>query len=175
MATRATENRSTLAAAGAPAVFPRRRAGLTQERSRDTRRRLVRTAMRLWTERGFETGIEDTTIDEIVQAAGVTKGTFYFHFARKEEILLELGYQTAALLSEEATRCLNAQRGIEDSLRKVTNRLVASVRPARPRPSAGPCPSSRGPGARGRSTRPASRRSRRRWRCSSPAPRRRAR
>ena len=133
MATRATENRSTLAAAGAPAVFPRRAGGrLTQERSRDTRRRLVRTAMRLWTERGFETGIEDTTIDEIVQAAGVTKGTFYFHFARKEEILLELGYQTAALLSEEATRCLNAQRGIEDSLRKVTNRLVASVKAGPP-------------------------------------------
>jgi AcrR family transcriptional regulator len=56
----------------------------------------VRTAMRLWTERGFETGIEDTTVDEIVAAAGVTKGTFYFHFAHKEEILLELGYQTAA-------------------------------------------------------------------------------
>jgi Bacterial regulatory proteins, tetR family len=31
-----------------------------------------------------------------LQAAGVTKGTFYFHFAHKEEILLELGYQTGA-------------------------------------------------------------------------------
>ena len=108
-------------------VPPRRRAGLTQERSRDTRRRLVRTAMRLWAERGFETGIEDTTIDEIVQAAGVTKGPFYFHFAHKEEILLELGYQTASLLSEEAARCLSAGASIADSLAAVTNTLVASV------------------------------------------------
>jgi nitrite reductase/ring-hydroxylating ferredoxin subunit/AcrR family transcriptional regulator len=111
---------------------PRRRAGLTQERSRDTRRRLVRTAMRLWTERGFETGIEDTTVDEIVQAAGVTKGTFYFHFAHKQEILLELGYQTATLLYEEAARCIKAKRSIEDSLRRVTNTLAASVKATPP-------------------------------------------
>jgi AcrR family transcriptional regulator len=116
---------------GAP-VTPRRRAGLSQERSRDTRRRLVQTAMRLWTERGFETGIESTTIDEIVEKAGVTKGTFYFHFAHKEEILLELGYQTASKLYEEATRCITARRGIEDSLRRVINALVANVQAAPP-------------------------------------------
>ncbi len=88
--------------------------------------------MRLWTERGFETGIEDTTVDEIVQAAGVTKGTFYFHFAHKEEILLELGYQTASVLCEEATRCINAGRGIDDSIRRVTTTLAASVKAAPP-------------------------------------------
>jgi AcrR family transcriptional regulator len=114
------------------AASPRRRAGLMQERSRDTRRRLVRTAIRLWTERGFETGIEETTVEEIVQAAGVTKGTFYFHFAHKEEILLELGFQTASLLCEEATRCISAQRSIDESLRRVTNTLVASVKAAPP-------------------------------------------
>ena len=129
MATQATQATDTSGMSGTAtaSVPPRRRAGLTQERSRDTRRRLVRTAMRLWAERGFETGVEDTTVDEIVQAAGVTKGTFYFHFAHKEEILLELGYQTASLLSEEAARCLSAGSGIADSLRTVTNRLVASV------------------------------------------------
>jgi AcrR family transcriptional regulator len=113
-------------------VVPRRRAGLTQERSRDTRRKLVRTAMRLWNERGFETGIEDTTVDEIVQAAGVTKGTFYFHFAHKEEILLELGYQTATLLAEEAMRSVAAKRSVDESLRRVTNVLVTSVKAAPP-------------------------------------------
>ena len=129
MATQATQATGNSGTPGTTtvAVPPRRRAGLTQERSRDTRRRLVRTAMRLWTERGFETGIEDTTVDEIVQAAGVTKGTFYFHFAHKEEILLELGYQTASLLSEEAARCLSAGASIADSLAAVTNTLVASV------------------------------------------------
>lgn len=92
--------------------------------------------MRLWTERGFETGIEDTTIDEIVQAAGVTKGTFYFHFAHKEEILLELGYRTAGRLAEEAMRCEAANRSVDESLRLVTNALVASVKAA-PRAAVG--------------------------------------
>jgi AcrR family transcriptional regulator len=127
-ATQAADGGGTPGTAGA--LVPRRRAGLTQERSRDTRRRLVRTAMRLWSERGFETGIEDTTVDEIVQAAGVTKGTFYFHFAHKEEILLELGYTTATLLSEEAMRCVAANRTVEESLRRMTNALVASVKAA---------------------------------------------
>src|SRR6516225_12505386 len=101
-----------------------RRSGLVQERSRRTRQQLVNAAVQLWTERGFERGIEETTVEEIVQAAGVTKGTFYFHFAHKEEILLELGYQTASLLCEEAARCINAKRSIEDSLRRVTSALV---------------------------------------------------
>jgi AcrR family transcriptional regulator len=131
LATQATQPADGASPPGAAgALVPRRRAGLTQERSRDTRRKLVRTAMRLWTERGFETGIEDTTVDEIVQAAGVTKGTFYFHFAHKEEILLELGYQTATLLAEEAARCAAGHRSVDDSLRRVTNVLVASVKAA---------------------------------------------
>jgi AcrR family transcriptional regulator len=131
LATQAAGTAGAPSTTNAPAP-PRRRAGLTQERSRDTRRRLVRTAMRLWTERGFETGIEDTTVDEIVQAAGVTKGTFYFHFAHKEEILLELGYSTATLLGEEAVRCASAHRTVDESLRRVTNALVASVKAAPP-------------------------------------------
>jgi len=131
VARQAADNNNTFDTTSASAA-PRRRAGLTQERSRDTRRRLVRTAIRLWTERGFETGIEDTTVEEIVQAAGVTKGTFYFHFAHKEEILLELGFQTASLLCEEATRCISAKRSIDDSLRRLTNTLVASVKAAPP-------------------------------------------
>jgi AcrR family transcriptional regulator len=131
VAARATDNiRSVPTASGS--VAPRRRAGLTQERSRDTRRRLVRAAMGLWTARGFETGIEDTTIDEIVQAAGVTKGTFYFHFAHKEEILLELGFQTADTLAQEARRCIAAERSVDDSLRRIVTTLVRSVKNTSP-------------------------------------------
>jgi AcrR family transcriptional regulator len=110
----------------------RRRSGLVQERSRRTRQRLVRAALDLWTERGFEKGIEDTTVEEIVQAAGVTKGTFYFHFARKEEILLEMGWDTAAVANEEARRCLKAGRGLEDSFVRVMGVVNRHVRAAPP-------------------------------------------
>jgi len=86
-----------------------RRSGLLQERSRRTRHELVRAALALWTERGFEHGIERTTVDEIAQAAGVTKGTFYFHFAHKEDILLEMGIETAEAMMKEAQ--LGMRRG----------------------------------------------------------------
>jgi AcrR family transcriptional regulator len=110
----------------------RRRSGLLQERSRQTRQRLVRAALDLWTARGFETGIEDTTVEEIVQAAGVTKGTFYFHFARKEEILLEMGWDTAAVIMEEVRRCLKAGRDLDDSLSRVISVLGRRVHAAPP-------------------------------------------
>jgi AcrR family transcriptional regulator len=110
----------------------RRRSGLRQERSRQTRQRLVRAALDLWTERGFETGIEETTVEEIVQVAGVTKGTFYFHFARKEEILLEMGWDSAEVANEEARRCLKAGRDLDDSLARVMTVLSRHVRAAPP-------------------------------------------
>jgi AcrR family transcriptional regulator len=105
---------------------------LLQERSRQTRQRLVHAALELWTERGFARGIEDTTVEEIVQAAGVTKGTFYFHFARKEEILLEMGWDTAAVANEEARRCLKAGRSLDESLTRVLGVLGRHVRAAPP-------------------------------------------
>jgi AcrR family transcriptional regulator len=77
---------------------------LVQERSKQTRRRLVRAAVGLWSERGFERGVEETTVEEIARAAGVSKGTLYFHFAHKEDILLELGYGTADALFAQAER-----------------------------------------------------------------------
>ena len=79
-----------------------RRSGLLQHRSRDTRRKLIRTALELWNERGFDQAFEETTAEEIARAAGVSKGTFYFHFAHKEDILLEMPWATAERMIEEA-------------------------------------------------------------------------
>jgi AcrR family transcriptional regulator len=93
-----------------------RRSGLVQERSRRTRQQLVDAAVELWTERGFEAGVEETTVEEIVQAAGVTKGTFYFHFAHKEDILLEVGWGTSEALFKDVTKALAQDRSVDDVL-----------------------------------------------------------
>ena len=111
---------------------PRRRSGLLQDRSRRTRQLLIRTALELWSERGFEDGIERTGVDEIVRAAGVTKGTFYFHFAHKEEIFLEMGFGTAEVVVEEAKRCVARERPLDDSIRRLTAVMSRHVRAAPP-------------------------------------------
>lgn len=56
----------------------------------------------MWEERGFEESFDATTITEIAEAAGVSKGTFYFHFANKQEILLEVAWGTTRKMIEEA-------------------------------------------------------------------------
>jgi AcrR family transcriptional regulator len=83
-----------------------RRTSLAQERSRRTRQLLVTAALDLWTKRGFERGVEETTVAEITKAAGVTKSTFYFHFAHKEDILLELGWGTASAMDEDVRNAI---------------------------------------------------------------------
>jgi AcrR family transcriptional regulator len=92
----------------------------------------VRAALELWTERGFENGIEETTVEEIVKVAGVTKGTFYFHFARKEEILLEMGWETAEIVCAEAEKCIKADRGLEDTVARLISVITSRVRAAPP-------------------------------------------
>jgi AcrR family transcriptional regulator len=104
-----------------------RRTGLVQERARRTRQALVNAALQLWTERGFEQGIEETTVDEIVQLAGVTKGTFYFHFAHKEDILLEVGWGTSEALFKDATKALADDRTIDEVLARLLTSLARRV------------------------------------------------
>ncbi|HSS10602.1 MAG TPA: helix-turn-helix domain-containing protein [Acidimicrobiales bacterium] len=111
-----------------------RRSILAQERSRQTRQELVRAALRLWSERGFETGVEETTAKEIAEAAGVTKGTFYFHFAHKEHILLEMGWATAQIMYEEGERALAAGRSVDDTIDRLMTSLARRVTAA-PRPA----------------------------------------
>lgn len=59
---------------------PRRRA-----RADRTKAALVNAALSLFASKG----IEATAVDEITDAAGVAKGTFYVHFRRKQDVLLE--------------------------------------------------------------------------------------
>ena len=84
-------------------------------------------AVELWTERGFERGIEETTVEEIVQAAGVTKGTFYFHFAHKEDILLEVGWGTSEAMFKEATRAIATGRPVDDILDELLTSLARRI------------------------------------------------
>jgi AcrR family transcriptional regulator len=104
-----------------------RRSGLVQERSRRTRRMLVDAALALWTERGFDDGIDETTVEEIAQAAGVTKGTFYFHFAHKEDILLEIGWGTAEAMLKDTTKYVADERPIEEAFDKLLTALARRI------------------------------------------------
>jgi AcrR family transcriptional regulator len=88
--------------ASSTAASTPRRSGLAQSRSRDTRRKIIHAALAMWNEQGFDEAFEATTVADIARAAGVSKGTFYFHFANKQEILLEVAWGTSRRMIEEA-------------------------------------------------------------------------
>jgi AcrR family transcriptional regulator len=104
-----------------------KRSLLARERSRDTRQAIIRAALELWSERGFETGVDETTAGEIAARAGVAKATFYLHFARKEDILLETGWLTAKAFYEHALQALLEDGSLEDAIDAITARLCRRI------------------------------------------------
>lgn len=84
-----------MAAASRPKARPR--AGTTARvRAEQTRAKIREVANRLFLQQGFEA----TTVDAIAAAAGVSKGAFYLHFERKEDLLLEYGAKRLARIRE---------------------------------------------------------------------------
>jgi AcrR family transcriptional regulator len=89
---------------------------LRQERSRQTRERLVRAAMELWRQQGYE----ETTVEEIAAAAGVSWSTFYFHFQNKSQLLAQLALMTAEVVSDETAKVTADSGSLSDGMRKMT-------------------------------------------------------
>jgi AcrR family transcriptional regulator len=56
------------------------------EQRKLTRAKLVEAALQLFSTSGYE----HATVDDISNAAGYSKGAYYFHFSTKDDILLEL-------------------------------------------------------------------------------------
>lgn len=92
--------------------------GLREWKRKQTFQRITEVSMGYFLEKGFDA----TTIDEIAEAAGISRRTFFYYFKSKDEILLAQleGYadaiKAAALESDPAQRPLDAGR---DALRKV--------------------------------------------------------
>ena len=100
-----------------------KRSLLAQGRSRDTRQAIIKAALELWGERGYDTGIDDTTAEEIAARAGVAKATFYLHFARKDDLLLETGWLTAKVFYEDALKALIEDGPPEQVIDAITVKL----------------------------------------------------
>jgi len=61
---------------------------MKKKNSRNTKGKIVSAAWKLF----YEQGYDDTTIDEIVEASGTSKGSFYHYFDGKDALLSSLSY-----------------------------------------------------------------------------------
>lgn len=111
-----------------------------------TRARLIEAAFTLFDEQGFE----ETTVDDVVQRAGVGRTTFFRHFRAKEDAvlpdhtgLLRLVEERLAQKDELAPRVVAAARVVLDQYlaegerARLRHRLAGSVPAIRTRETAG--------------------------------------
>ena len=98
--------------------------GRREEKTARTRAAIVDNAMRLFAERGFDS----VTVDEITQAAGVAKGTFYTYFSVKSDIIVEEFWKIDRYYEEYASRNLARYGTPEEKLRAFTRAQMRYVR-----------------------------------------------
>jgi AcrR family transcriptional regulator len=110
----------------APAPAPVRRA-----RGDRTRAALVEAALELFDSKG----VEGTSVDEITSVAAVAKGTFYVHFQRKQDVLLEQAAQLVLTVQTDP-RITAPDVDPADALGALADRLAELIS-ARPRPLMG--------------------------------------
>ncbi|WP_292991624.1 TetR/AcrR family transcriptional regulator [Mycobacterium sp.] len=69
-------------------------------------------------------GTGSADINAIVEAAGVARSTFYFHFPSKEHVLLELIGRDEDYLAEKLSRFLDVRRDIAAVLHEIIRLVV---------------------------------------------------
>ena len=95
---------------------------MAKKNSRNTRSKIVSAAWKLF----YEQGYEDTTIEEIVERSGTSKGSFYHYFPGKDALLSTL----STLFDEkyeELTPGLNEKMSCYDKLIYLNHELFFMV------------------------------------------------
>lgn len=96
--------------------------GKVEENKRQKKEALLSTAYRLFTQKGFNS----TTISDIVDEAGVAKGTFYLYFKDKYDLKNKLIAHKTHELFEHANTDLEASdiHGLEDTLIFIIDHVI---------------------------------------------------
>ncbi len=92
-----------------------------RDRQREqTRRRLFDAALAVFREQG----VTESRIDDIAQRAGVSRGTFYFHYPSKDDVLLQLMMETQISMVEDL-ESVPPDAPIQDVLGVVAKRMAS--------------------------------------------------
>lgn len=101
------------------AAFGRRAPGDGTQRSERTRAAIREAANGLF----LKHGVDNTTVDAICAAAGVSKGTFYLYFHRREDLLLEYGLRRLRRVREMLPELITL-RTFRDALNAILDEVV---------------------------------------------------
>lgn len=85
--------------------------------------RLMAAATRLFADRGYDR----TSVQDIVEAAGVTKGALYHYFGSKDDLLHEIYARLLRLQQERLDACAQAGGPVEQRLREAAADVVVTT------------------------------------------------
>jgi AcrR family transcriptional regulator len=86
----------------------------------ETRERIFETALQEFREVGFAAA----QIDRIAKNAGIARGTFYFHFSTKDDVMLELARRINARIVRRVAPIVEAKPGLLEFLVRVNDALI---------------------------------------------------
>lgn len=89
---------------------------------RPVKERLLRVATRLFARHGFE----GTSVQDIVDAAGVTKGAMYHYYGSKDDLLYEVYHQLLTMQMSHLTDIAKGSGTAEERLRDAAIDVVES-------------------------------------------------
>ena len=90
------------------------------DKKTNTRYRILNAAINIFSQKGYH----DTRVDEIVDAAGTSKGGVYFHFPSKQDIFLGLVDEFADLLENRISEAISEE---ESGICRVDAALVVCM------------------------------------------------
>ena len=87
--------------------------------------KMTEHSIRLFEKKGFS----ETSISDIVESVGVTKGTFYYYFTSKEQLLMDIHLAYIdELLSEQERIMLEPGKSCKDKLFDMVLMLLKSIK-----------------------------------------------
>lgn len=100
--------------------------GAGNRRGRETNRRILAVAARLFEQRGL-----DLTIDEVAREAGITRMTVHRHVGSREDLLTELLLRSSAELADELRAVLDGSGSFAGRLADALVLIVVEIRARR--------------------------------------------
>lgn len=94
--------------------------GRRERKKEETRQAILAAASELFKEKGYEA----TSVDEIVNRADIVKGTFYYHFESKEQVLVNLRFDAIARAMEQAEKALDSGKSAVEALSILASRMA---------------------------------------------------
>jgi|SRR5882672_3757276 len=91
-----------------------------ERRSAETRERLFRSALQLFAQKGFE----ETTVEDITEAADVGKGTFFNYFPSKDHILIAFSDMQIGKLEQAVAGLRSSAQPLQEFMRSLVLKMT---------------------------------------------------